>query len=417
MATAPTVRLTLPQARRIALHAQGFGKPRPTGRAVTMRDVQAQVRRLAQFQIDTINVVERAHYFPLFSRLGSYDKALLDRALSTAPRRLFEYWGHAASVIDVDLQPALRPRMGRSGEGWAPSLARALAEHPGLDRFILDELAQRGPLTARQVEYHEGPRSKADWGWNWSAVKSVLEAMFAAGLVTSAGRNASFERRYALPEQVLPGRVLAEPDPSDDQATTTLVRRSAQALGVASTKCLADYFRLSQAATSRAVADLVAAGDLVPAAVDGWGRQVWLWSGHLGSSGVQLPPPVRARALVSPFDSLVFERRRTEELFGFTYRIEIYVPEPKRRYGYYVYPFLLDDQFVARVDLKADRAAGTLLVRSAWVEEHAADRAPRVAAELAEELAELGRWTGCEQVVVEPRGTLSGELAQAVGSS
>lgn len=410
------LKLTLPQARRIAVDAQGFGRPRVAGRDVTMREVQYLITRLGQFQIDTINVVERAHYFPFYSRLGSYDKALVDRALSRAPRRLFEYWGHAASVIDVDLQPALRTRMERNAERWGPGLAEVLADHRGLDHQVLDELAARGPLTARQIEYDQGERRRDHWGWNWSAAKSVLESLFSMGRITSAGRNASFERRYDLPEKVLPARVLAAPDLTDDQSAVVLVRRAAQALGVASAACLADYFRLRRDTTMRAITRLVADGDLVSATVAGWKRPVWLWREYVGARGVKMPRPVRARALVSPFDSLVFERNRTEELFHFRYRIEIYVPQAQRQYGYYVYPFLLDEELVARVDLKADRATGTLLVKAAWQQPDTSASSARIAAELAAELRELGRWTGCERVEVTLRGDLAETLSAAVES-
>ena len=416
MAAEVPLPLTLQQARRIALHAQGFGRPRPVGREVSMRDVHSVISRLGQFQIDTINVVERAHYFPFFSRLGPYDKALVDRALSVSPRRLFEYWGHAASVIDVELQPALRGRMQRNAERWGPGLAAVLAEHPGLDRMILDTLADRGPLTARQIEYDEPERHRTNWGWNWSAAKSALEALFSMGVVTSAGRNASFERRYDLPEKVLPAHVLAAPELTGDEAALVLVRHAAEALGVGSAACLADYFRLRRDTTQQAISRLVADGALVRASVEGWAKPLWLWHGYVGARGPKVPRPVGARALINPFDSLVFERARTEALFDFFYRIEIYVPEAQRQYGYYVLPFLLDEELVARVDLKADRSSGTLLVKAAWHQSTATPARSRIAAELADELVDLGRWTGCHKVVVQPRGDLAGEVSTALES-
>lgn len=414
--SAASLVIDLPEARSIALDAQGFSRPRRAERDYTMRDVQAVISQLGQFQIDTINVVERAHYFPLFSRLGNYDKALLERALGRSPRRLFEYWGHAASMIDVDLQPALRPRMMRNArQPWA-GYARTLEEYPGLEEKVLAEVRARGPLTARQVEHDEGERTRENWGWNWSAVKHVLEGLFSAGEISSANRNPSFERLYDLPERVLPARVLAVATPGEDEARLELVRRSARALGVASAKCLADYFRLPVAATGTAIQQLVASRELVPVEVRGWSRPTWLWHEYVGARGVRVPPPSRARALVSPFDSLVFERTRTLELFGMFYRIEIYVPEARRQYGYYVYPFLMDGRFVARVDLKADRASSTLLVKAAWAEPGTEVPAGQVADALAGELAELGRWTGCAQVLVLPRGDLAGALANAVAA-
>lgn len=405
---APARRLTLPQARRMALAAQGFSRPRPP-RSVGTRDVTATIDRLAQFQIDSINVVERAHFLPLYSRFGRYDKALLERAYGTAPRRLVEYWGHAASLVDARLWPALRWRMAANAERpWARYLD-VVAEHPHLPDWVLEEVAAKGPLTARQIEFDER-RERPHWGWNWSSVKVVLEHLFAAGRVTSAGRTASFERLYDLPERVLPAGLATEEPWDRDRVILELVRRSARALGIGSLRCLADYFRLPQAPTLRAVQALVEAGELVPIRVEGWARDLWAWH------DARAPRSIGARALVSPFDSVVFERRRTEELFGLRYRIEIYVPEPKRQYGYYVYPFLLGDRFAARVDLKADRASGELVVQSAWLEPRAAHEPGAVARELAAELGELGAWTGCGRVVVRPRGDLADDLASATRS-
>lgn len=403
----PIRRLSLAQARRVALDAQGFGRLRPLGRAVTMRDVQSLIGRLAQFQIDTISVVERAHYFPLYSRLGTYDKSLLDRALATAPRRLFEYWGHAASMIDVDLWPALQWRMARqTGDGWR-AWERMVQQYPELPDQVLAEVRARGPVSARQIEFEE-ERSRDHWGWNWSSVKLALEMHFSAGRITAASRNQHFERLYDVPVRVLPAPVLALPALSEDDACRELVRRSARALGIASSSCLADYFRIGQTAARRAIDELVELGELVPVEVAEWQRPLWLWH------QARIPRRVHARALVSPFDSLVFERNRTLALFDFFYRIEIYVPEAKRRHGYYVYPFLLDEQFVARVDLKADRANGVVIVKASWLEPGREVPAEVVARELAEELAELARWTGCSRVVVQPRGDLAEALSAAV---
>ena len=330
-----------------------------------MRDLQATVDRLAQFQIDSINIVTRAHYLPLFSRLGPYDPELLHRAAQRAPRRLFEYWGHEASLIDVVLQPALRWRMAAAAEDAWGRMQRIQAEHPQLVDDVREELAERGPLTAREIE-HEEERRHDHWGWNWSAVKTCLEWLFWTGEITAAGRNRQFERRYDLTERVLPAAVLAQPTPTRDEADVALVRRAAQALGIGTARCLADYFRISTARAKAAIDVLVESGELLPVAVTGWTETgAYLW--HTA----RLPRRIETRALLSPFDSLVFERRRLEQLFGFRYRIEVYVPPPKRVYGYYVYPFLLDAAMVARVDLKADRARGVLRVNSAWLEDGA----------------------------------------------
>ncbi len=394
-------RLGLRQARRIALAAQGFGRPRPD--RVGMRDVQATIGRLAQFQIDSVNIVARAHYLPLFSRLGPYDVELLHRAAQRPPRRLFEYWGHEASLIDVGLQPALRWRMAAAAEDAWGRMQRIQAEQPRLVTDVRSELADRGPLTAREIEHHE-ERRRDHWGWNWSSVKTCLEWLFWCGEISAAGRNRQFERRYDLTERVLPPAVLAQPTPSREEADVVLVRRAAQALGIGTSRCLADYFRISTARARAAIATLVETGELLPVAVPGWAETgIYLW--HTA----RVPRRIATRALLSPFDSLVFERRRLEQLFDFRYRIEIYVPPAKRVHGYYVYPFLLDDAMVARVDLKADRVTGVLRVNSAWLEPSA--EAGATTAALADELTVMAGWLGLEAVEVVPHGDLGPRLA------
>jgi uncharacterized protein YcaQ len=397
----PRERLSLAQARRVALAAQGFGRAKPA--AATMRDVQGSIDRLAQLQIDSINVVTRAHHMPLFSRLGAYDEALLERAASRAPRRLFEYWGHAASLIDVTLQPALRWRMAAAAEEAWGRMKQIQAEQPQLVDDVRAEIADRGPLTSREIE-HDEERRRDHWGWNWSSVKTCLEWLFWAGEISAAGRNRQFERRYDLMERVIPPVVLAQPTPSRDEADRVLVRRAAQALGIGTVRCLADYFRIATARARTAIAALVESGELVPVAVPGWSDTgVFLWH------AARVPRRVEGRALVCPFDSLVFERRRLEQLFSFSYRIEIYVPEAQRVHGYYVYPFLLDEAIVARVDLKADRGRGVLRVNGAWGEP-AADPGATCEA-LAEELATMATWLGLSGVEVVPRGDLGPRLA------
>ena len=374
-----------------------------------MRDVQATTSRLGQFQIDSINVVARAQFVPLFSRLGPYDIGLLERAAHRPPRRLFEYWGHAASLIDVNLQPLLRFRMQAGFRDVWSGVEAAARDQPGLVRFVRDEVAARGPISARQLEVEE-VRDRSSWGWNWSAVKTALEWLFYVGEVTSAYRNAQFERVYDLPERVLPRQVLDQPTPSPEESVRGLVRRAAQALGVASELCLRDYFRTRPAMTRNAIAELVETGELVPVTVQGWENKLsYLWH------QARVPRRVEARALLSPFDSMIFERARLQRLFDFVYRIEIYVPEPKRVYGYYVYPFLLGDRFVARVDLKSDRARRVLRVNSAWLEP--GQDAHRVAAELAEELAAMADWLGLSGVEVLPRGDLGPVLSAVVSAA
>lgn len=386
----------------MALAAQGFAQPRPD-RAVGVRDIQATINRLGQFQIDSINVVTRAHFLPLFSRLGAYDTALLERAAHCSVRRLFEYWGHAASLIDINLQPLLRFRMQAGYHDVWPEVERAARAHPDLVEWVRDQVATRGPLSSREIE-HDEERTREHWGWNWSTVKTVLEWLFYAGEVTSARRNSQFERVYDLPERVFPAAVLALPTPTPAESVKGLVRRAAQALGVASEFCLRDYFRTRPDMTGQAIAELVEAGELVPVAVQGWdNKPTYLWH------QARFPRAVDARALLCPFDSLVFERARLERLFDFSYRIEIYVPEPRRVHGYYVYPFLLGDRFVARVDLKADRAQGVLRVNSAWLE--SGQDPYEVARELNAELATMAHWLGLSSVQVLPRGDLAPALA------
>jgi uncharacterized protein len=398
--------LSKAEARRIALAAQGFGSPK-LERPVTMRDVQAVTTRLAQFQIDSINVVTRAQFMPLYSRLGPYDPTLLQRAAYRPPRRLFEYWGHAASLIDISLQPLLRFRMEPGFRDVWSGVERVARENADLIPFIREEVGARGPISARDLEVAE-ERDRSNWGWNWSRVKTVLEWLFYVGEVTSAYRNAQFERVYDLPERVIPHAVLAMPTPTPQESVTGLIRRAALALGVASESCLRDYFRTRLGMTRQAIATLVESGELIPVTVDRTGNRPWyMWH------QVRVPRRISTRALLSPFDSMIFERARLERLFDFNYRIEIYVPGPKRIHGYYVYPFLLDQDFVARVDLKADRTRGVLRVNAAWLEP--AHDSFVVASELAAELKIMAEWLGLEGVEVLPRGDLAPALTAARG--
>ena len=397
--------LTDQQARRIALAAQGFGSS--SGTTVGMRQLQRVLGRLGQFQIDSVNVAVRAHYMPLFSRLGPYDRALLDRAGNAAPRRVYEFWGHAACLLDVELQPALRFRMDdhrRRQDGWSQ---RLLAEHPGLVEKVYTQVAERGPLTARQVE-HDEQRNSGSW-WNWSAVKHACEWLFWVGDLTSAGRNGQFERRYDLPERVLPRAVLAAPTPPEEQARLTLARRAASALGIFTPAWLAEYFNTDRARTAAALAALVASGEAEPVTVRGWSEPAYLWA------AAARPRRIVADALVAPFDPLVFDRRRLLEVFGTHYRIGLYTPKEQRVHGYYVYLFVMDAAIAARVDLKADRAAGVLLVQSAWLEEGCAEAG--TAARLAAELRRMAEWLGLSDVRAMPRGDLAAALGRALAPS
>jgi uncharacterized protein YcaQ len=363
------------------------------------------LRRLHLIQMDSVNVLQRAHFMPLYSRLGPYPVELLDRAAYRKPRELFEFWGHEASLITTDLQPLFRWRMARAADYAWGNMVRIVREQPELVAWVLDEVRGRGPITAAEIE-HDAPRTKDHWGWNWSVVKQALEWLFFSGQVTAAERSSSFARRYDLPERVLPKTVLDAPTPAYPDAIRALVELSARALGVAAEPDLRDYFRLPVEGFKQAVAELVEEKVLAPVAVPGWKHPTYL------HHDARLPRWVRAATLVSPFDPLIWFRARTERLFDLNYRIEIYVPAPQRLYGYYVLPFLLGDRFAARVDLKADRKAGVLRIPAAWLEPAAEQE--ETATALAAELHRLAGWLGLHTVEAPERGDFAGPLAAAL---
>ncbi|KNC19542.1 hypothetical protein AC792_05425 [Arthrobacter sp. RIT-PI-e] len=401
----PTVpNLTLAQARRLALAAQGLHLPRRRSEP-SQRAVAATAGHLQVLQIDSVNVLARSHYLPPFSRLGSYDTAQLDALSERAPRGLVEYWAHEASLVPPELFPHLRVWQRRT---WMGASGLPAEQRMPLEAAVLELLAQGEPLTAPSIRRRGGgdpARPQEGWGWRWTAVKRVLEGLFARGEIGSAGRTASFERLYAPIVDVLPDPALAAAAPDRDEALDVLAERAASALGVTSARSVADYFRTPVRETRAALDRLVAAGVLESVAV---GDLAERWYLH---PAVTLPRRARGRALLSPFDSLVFERGRLQALFGFHYRIEIYTPAERRLHGYYVLPFLLRDVMAARVDLKADRAGGRLLVRAS----HAEPGAPAdTAAELADELFLLAGWLGLDDVVVEERGDLAAALSLRV---
>jgi len=391
------IELSRREARRLALSSIGLAAPRPLRRGPAA--LGGMIDRLGQVQIDSVNVLARAHYMPAFSRLGAYDVAAFDRMARGPGRRLFEYWGHEASLIDVALHPALRWRMARAraGVGTYGGLRRFAAERRAYIDDVLREIEARGPLAARDLA--QGGASRGSW-WGWSDGKRALEWLFWAGFVTTHSRR-GFERVYDLTERVLPAAAL--PALPDDEAQRTLIEAAARALGVATAGDLRAYWRIGPDDAKARLAELTEAGALLPARVEGWSQPAYLPRGAM---------PARrpsAASLVSPFDPLLWERDRAERVFGFRYRIEIYTPAHKREHGYYVLPFLMGDRIAARLDLKADRAARRLIVASAHLEPGAGPAA--TVAALRAELAELGAWLGLDGVVVLPRGDLAGALA------
>ncbi len=343
--------------------------------------------RVGLIQIDSVNVLVRSHYLPIFSRLGDYDPALLEQAVYGRDRILFEYWGHEASLLPLELQPLLRWRMDRARNGNAgwPRIERVIAEQPRVLAGLRDTIAERGAMAASDFE---GARGKGSW-WGWSDVKIGLEALFWSGEITTAYRR-GFERVYDLPERVFPRAILDAPTPSEPDAQRELVRIAARASGIASERELRDYFRLDLADARARVAELTDAGELERVHVEGLRGDRYL------ARGARLPRSIDARALLSPFDSLIWERTRASELFGFDFRLEIYTPQHKRVHGYYVLPFLLGDRLVARVDLKHDRQAGVLRAIATHIEPGVRKR--DVSPALREELHAMAAWLGAREV-------------------
>lgn len=387
------------EARSIALAAQGLDTVRRG--SATRSSLLRTVDRLGVLQIDAVNVLARAHYVPLFSRHGPYEASLLDVAAYGTERTLFEYWGHQASLLPVSLQPLFRWRMARAAslEQIYLGLAKFVRARRSYVDSVLAEVAARGPLRAGELTAST-PR-KGGW-WGWSDGKRALEWLFWAGLVTTKTRK-NFERIYDLTERVLPAEVMNAPTPSIEDAHRELVRISARALGIATDDDLADYFRLRLGDVRPRIAELVEAGALRPVRIDGIAKPAYL------ATGAKVPRSATGRAILSPFDPLVWHRARTHRLFDFHYRIEIYTPEHLREHGYYVLPFLDGDMLAARVDLKAAREASTLLVQAVHLEPGA--DAKKTAASLAAELRDVADWLGLERITVTRKGSLAKVLA------
>jgi len=391
------------QARRIALAAQGFGRPRPA--TVGTRQLNDLVRRLGLLQLDSVNVFERSHYLPVFARLGPYDKTLLDALTFERKARYVETWGHVASLVPLETWPLWRWKMRArkaydlaKPDGWA-------TQNPAMLDWLRAELAATGPISAGRIE-HDANKSRGAW-WGWSDVKLGLEYLFLWGEVVSAGRR-NFERLYALPEQVLPADLLAT-EVSEHDAQKELMRLGGRAHGIGTLGDIADYYRLKKTPAKLLAQELVDEGELTRVTVPGWKEPAFL------HRDARIPRRIDATALLSPFDPVVWERDRALRLFDFHYRIEIYTPEPKRVYGYYTLPLLIADRVVGRIDLKSDRQARTLRVQSAWLEPNAPANVEQCVVPL---LHEIRAWQGLDEVAVRDgaRGDFSATIAAALST-
>jgi uncharacterized protein YcaQ len=396
--------LSSSEARRLALGSLGFGARKP-GRVGTPH-VRATAERLGAIQIDSVNVLARAHYVPTFSRYGPYVSSVLDD-LAYRKRELFEYWGHAACFLPIDLYPLLQWRMQRQAEAWSAVSKR----QRDYNEAVYREIAERGPIAAGDISI--AGKSTGPW-WGWSEGKRAVEYLFRQGRVAVSSRR-NFERVYDLTERVIPERARFAPVPAIEEAQKALIVRAARAMGLGTAKQILQYFhidcwwdrltvngRRKPAQAGRLFDELVEAGRLLPARVEGWPQPAYV------PAGAKVPRTVDTRAVVSPFDPILWERQWTSAVFGFDYQIEIYVPAPKRIYGYYVLPFLMGDRFAARVDLKADRARSTLLVQAAYVEDRM--KPPHVARALAEELRLIADWLSLERFAIARKGNLAAAL-------
>ncbi len=398
----PSDSLSGREARRISLAAQGF-RARPE-KAPARSKLLKSIDDLGVVQIDSVNVVSRTHYLPLFSRLGAYERADLEALAWGKAPALFEYWGHEASLLPLELYPLFQWRMqaARAGEGVWKGVARFLHEQKPMLAHVLDEVRRRGPLSASELEV--GDKGAGGW-WGWSDAKRAMECLFWAGEIAVATRRNSFERLYDLPERVIPARLVGAVTPSRDDSIRELVRRSAKALGVATERDLRDYYRLGVKPAALAIAALVEHGEIRPVKVEGWKDIAYL------SKEAARPRRGNSHALLSPFDNAIWHRERTERMFGMRVVLEIYTPAPKRLFGYYVLPFLEDEALTARVDLKADRKTSALVVQAAHAEPSLTRDTPD---RLAAELRLMAAWLGLASVEVRDRGDLAPRLAGAL---
>lgn len=390
--------LTADRARRLALGAQGFARGRPTGR-VDRRHLRRAMDDMRVLQLDSVNVAVRSHYMPLFSRLGAYPRELIDE-LAYRDRELFEYWGHEASFVPARLYPAMRHRMEKLGS-WK-AITRMREEHPGFVEAVEEEVHAHGPLSVGDLS---DPGERTGPWWGYGKGKLALEYLFAKGRV-GVDRRESFTRFYSAPHHVVPEHHFAAEPLDREAAYRVLVADGLRGLGVGTAEDIADYWRLHLPTLRPILAAMADAGEVETVEVDGWAKPAFI------DADASVPRRVPGRALLSPFDPVVWNRDRAERLFGFRYRIEIYVPEEKREFGYYVYPFLLDGELVGRVDLKAHRDRGVLEAKAAWVED--GPDPVRVAREMADELRLMADWLGLDEVEVAPRGNLAEALSRTI---
>lgn len=406
-------------ARRIAIAAQGFGVPRADepSEGPSKARILEEVRRLAVLQIDSVNVLARAHYLPIFARLGAYDRTRLDALAwggkkdATSASPLFEFWCHQASFAPVELYPLFRFRMERAvrGEGTWGRIAKFAKEKRTYLRAVLREIEERGPLAASELT---GAKKTTTGWWEWSESKHAVETLFWQGRLAVASRRGTFERLYDLPERVIPAAQHNAPLVKDAEAHRELLKISARALGIGTEEDLADYYRLARRECAPRLEELVEEGVLVETKVEGWAKTAYVHRDFASRPKRSSNRLDQVASLVGPFDPIVWHRARAHRMFDFHYRIGIYTPAHQRVHGYYVMPFLLGDDLAARVDLKADRAEGVLRVQAAWLEE---GREPEVVATaLAEELRRMARWLELSDVDVVRKGTLAKALRARV---
>jgi uncharacterized protein YcaQ len=391
-------RLTVAQARRLALAAQGFTDPRPRGK-VDIRHLRRVVERVGVIQLDSVNVVARAHFLPFFARLGAYPMNLANR-IGWGTGEMVEYWAHEAALIPVEDWPLFRHRMQRNFH-W-PSMNRWMMDNPKVIDEVLREVTRRGPLRPGDLENHSNA-SRGPW-WDWSDAKLALEALFFTGRLTVAER-VNFIRQYDLSERVLPAEIVAA-EVDEESARRQLLKQAVRHHGIGTVADIADYYRMKNQSAASLLATLAQDGEVEEVEVAGWKGPVYM------DPGARMPRSVDGLSVLCPFDPLIWFRPRTERLFDFHYRIEIYTPPPKRIFGYYVFPILLDGELVGRVDLKADRQVGLLRVRGSYVED--GQDPSRVAAPLASEMKTMAAWLTLNDVAVEKKGNLASALRKVM---